>query len=187
MFDRCSTLRKSLALSVHLLSCRGFTALRRLLNQTLVAFDRTSKQHTNRAFCLWRPTACILTIILGLRHVRMRHWLYPSLAALPHDRVLIVCPDAVEEVPHSFPQSQERLLSRSRIHGIFREIVEEYAIHHHESNQAPLYDLGPLIPRRTNSLLFDPSFEFALEAELLLLGKVFEVWRPLLPCEKAIT
>lgn len=64
--------------------------------------------------------------------------------------------------------------------------MEEHAVDDHEANEAPLHDLGPLLPLRLDGLEAKATLELALEAELLLLGELAEVGRPVLLCSVAV-
>lgn len=58
--------------------------------------------------------------------------------------------------------------------------MEESAVYNDETNQTPLHDFGPLVPGWPDCFHFGSAFKLALEAELLLLGQLLEVWWPFL-------
>lgn len=91
-----------------------------------------------------------------------------------------MCPESPKLPLKPCPNSLERLLPWSRIHGILGEVMEQNAIHRHKANQAPLHDLCPLVPGWLYRFHSQASLEFALESKLLLFCELPEVRRPLL-------
>jgi len=64
--------------------------------------------------------------------------------------------------------------------------VEEDGIDDDEANEVPLHNLGPPVPLGPDGLQANTALELALEAELLLLGELEEIGRPLLPGAVAV-
>ena len=123
--------------------------------------------------------AALLAILPSVLVRQQRHGLAPGTCRG-------MCPQAVPSSPHAVSQAFERLLARSRIHGILGKVVEEDAVDDDEADKVPLDDLGPLLPLRLDGLEAKATLELALEAELLLLGELAEVGRPVLLCAEAV-
>ena len=138
---------------------------------------------------LLQPSLRLGTRIVELLHASPRtcHRFRPSLSSVSHqNRRRLLCVEVAEYCPHLVAQSLERLLAWRRIHWVVCEVVEEDAMHHDEADQAPLHNLGPLVPCRLDRLEPCAPLELALEVELLLLGELAEVRRPSLLCGKSV-
>lgn len=57
--------------------------------------------------------------------------------------------------------------------------MEENSVDDDERDDAPLRNLGPLVPHRLDGLCLNSSLKLALEAKLLLVGELAEGGRPL--------
>jgi hypothetical protein len=114
---------------------------------------------------------------------RTRHQFRPSFSSISHpNRRRLLRVEVAQYRPHLVAQSLEWLLAWRGVHWVGREVVEEDAVHNDEADQAPLHNLGPLVPGRLDRLEPRATLEFALKVELLLLGQLAEVRRPCLLC-----
>lgn len=94
--------------------------------------------------------------------------------------------EVAEEAEEPPAEILEDLLAWLWIPGILPVIVEQNPIHEDCADHAPLQNLCPPVPRRSDVFEFMATLELPLEPELLFLGQVAKGRRPFLLCRKAI-